>query len=163
MKICAAMTPDIEAVTPDDTLGTAAQLMADLDCEALPVSETSHLIGLITCRDIAMRVAAERCNPKEVTVGQAMSGYALYCFENEPIDNVAQKMADWWVRHLPVVNRDKRLIGRVSLADVTAPNAAPRAREVDMRTHRRWIRTHRRKPARSARQAVRDRGAAVAA
>jgi CBS domain-containing protein len=150
MKIRDVMTPDIEAVTPDDTLGTAAQLMADLDCEALPVSETSHLVGLITCRDIAMRVAAECSNPKELTVGQAMTGDPLYCFENEPIENVAQKMADWWVRHLPVVNRDKRLIGRVSLANVTAANG------VDMRTHRR-------KPARSARQALRDRRAAVAA
>jgi len=64
-----------------------------------------------------------------------MTCEALYCFENEPVSAVAQKMADWWVRRLPVVNNDKRLIGTVSLADVTAPNAVPRAREVDMRAH----------------------------
>ena len=49
-----------------------------------------------------------------------MTRDALYCFENEPVNAVAQKMADWWVRRLPVVNRDKRLVGMVSLADVTA-------------------------------------------
>jgi CBS-domain-containing membrane protein len=77
-----------------------------------------------------------------------MTQDALYCFENEPVNAVAQKMADWWVRRLPVVNRDKRLIGMVSLADVTAPNVVPRAREVDTRSHRR-------QPARSVRQAQR--------
>jgi CBS domain-containing protein len=120
MKIRDVMTPDIEVVTPDDTLITAAQLMADLDFEALPVSENNRLTGVITGRDIATRVVADGCDPKEVTVGRAMTRDALYCFENEPVGAVAQKMADWWVRRLPVVNQDKQLMGMVSLADVTA-------------------------------------------
>jgi CBS domain-containing protein len=66
-----------------------------------------------------------------------MTRDALYCFENEPVNAVAQKMADWWVRRLPVVNRDKRLVGMVSLADLTASNVVPRAREVETRSHRR--------------------------
>jgi CBS domain-containing protein len=114
------MTPEVEAVTPGDKLKTAVQLMADLDFEALPVSENNRLTGVITGRDIATRVVADGCDPKEVTVGKAMTRDALYCFENESVGAVAQKMADWWVRRLPVVNKDKRLIGMVSLADVTA-------------------------------------------
>jgi CBS domain-containing protein len=156
VKIRDVMTPDIDVVCPSDTLTMAAQLMAGLDFEALPVSENNRLTGWITGRDIAVLVAAEGCDPKEVTVGQAMNRDALYCFENEHVHNVCQKMAEWWVRRLPVVNHAKRLIGTVSLADLTAPNAAPRAREVGMRSHRR-------QPAGSARQTQRAPGPAVAA
>jgi hypothetical protein len=60
-----------------------------------------------------------------VTVGQAMTTDALYCFENEPVDSVAHKMSEWWVRRLPVVIWDKRLIGVVSLADMVSPKTAP--------------------------------------
>jgi CBS domain-containing protein len=150
------MTPDVDVVSSEDTLTMAAQLMADLDFEALPVSDENRLTGVITGRDIATRVVADGCDPKEVTVGTTMTRDALYCFENESANAVAQKMPDWWVRRLPVVNRDKRLIGMVSLADVTAPSVAPRAREVDTRSHKR-------QPPRSARQTQRDRSTAVAA
>jgi CBS domain-containing protein len=156
MKIRDVMTPDIDLVTPDDTLTTAAQLMADLDFEVLPVAVDNRLTGVITGRDIATRVAAEGCDPKEVTVAQAMNPEALYCFENEPVTNVSQKMAEFWVRRLPVVNHDKRLIGTVSLADVTAPNSPPGVREFDMRARRK-------QQARRARQARPPRGTAVAA
>ena len=54
-----------------------------------------------------------------------MTADALYCFESEPVNTVAQKMADWWVRRLPVVNRDKRLIGVVSFADLANPQTGP--------------------------------------
>jgi CBS domain-containing protein len=125
MKIRDVMTPDIDVVARDDTLTTALQLMADLDCEALPVSDNNRLAGVITGRDIGMRVVAEGCDPKQVTVGQAMTTDALYCFENEPVDSVAQKMSGWWVRRLPVVTWDKRLVGVVSLADMASPKTAP--------------------------------------
>ena len=124
MKVRDVMTPDIEVLNPDDTLRTAAQLMADLDLEALPVSENHHLTGMITGRDIAIRVVAKSRGAAEITVREAMSSEVLYCFENEPISDIAQKMNDWWVRRLPVVNKDNRLIGIVSLADVTSLQAA---------------------------------------
>jgi CBS domain-containing protein len=120
MKIRDVMTPDIEVVTPDDKLRTAAQLMADLDFDALPVGEDNKLVGIITGRDIGVRVAAERRDPDAITVRQAMSTDLVYCFESESAEDVSRKMCDWWVRRLPVVNEDKRLIGMVSLADVTA-------------------------------------------
>ena len=125
MKIHDVMTPDIDVVTPDDTLKTAAQLMAELDLKALPVSEDNRLAGVITGRDIATRVVADGCDPNQVTVGEAMTADALYCFESEPVSTVAQKIADWWVRRLPVVNRDKRLIGVVSFADLANPQTGP--------------------------------------
>jgi CBS domain-containing protein len=130
LKIRDVMTPDIQVVTPDDKLATAAQLMADLDYEALPVGEDHKLVGIITGRDIGIRVAAERRDPDAITVRQAMSTDLLYCFESESAEDVSRKMGDWWVRRLPVVNEDKRLIGMVSLADVTARKPAPKPREV---------------------------------
>ena len=68
---------------------------------------------------------AEGCDPEAITVCQAMSTDLLYCFESESAEDVSRKMGDWWVRRLPVVNPDKRLIGMVSLADLTARMAAP--------------------------------------
>lgn len=91
MKIRDVMTPDIEVVIPEETLSTAAQLMAECDLDALPVSDNNRLIGTITGRDIAMRVVAEGCDPKEVRVGQAMTGDVLYCFAGESIADVAQR------------------------------------------------------------------------
>ena len=69
MKIRDVMTPDVDVVSSEDTLTTAAQLMADLDFEPLPVSDENRLTGVITGRDIATRVVADGCDPKEVTVG----------------------------------------------------------------------------------------------
>ena len=157
MRVRDVMTPDIEVLYPDDTLRTAAQLMAALDLEALPVSENNRLTGMITGRDIAIRVVAQSRGAAEITVRQAMSPDVLYCFENEPIGDIAQKMNDWWVRRLPVVNENNRLIGMVSLADVTSLSAAaPTSREVGGSSQRL-------RAARSRRRIRRNRGAAVAA
>src|SRR5690242_16150096 len=102
--------------------------MAKLDCEAPVVAEENRLTGMVTGRDMGVRVAAEGCDPKEVTVGEAMTAHALYCFEDEPVQAVAEKMAEWWVRRLPVVN-GQAPDRRVSLADVISPKTAPRPTE----------------------------------
>jgi CBS domain-containing protein len=118
MKISDVMTPDVEVVNPDDTLRTVAELMADLDSSALRVGENNLLIGAITDHDITIRVVAERRDPEKTTVRQAMSPDAFYCFEDEDVADVSQKMGEWWVRRLPVVNQDKRLVGIVSIGDL---------------------------------------------
>src|SRR5690242_3572370 len=115
MKVGDVMTRYVEVVSPGDTLKTAAQLMSDLGLEVLPVGEHNRLVGTITARDIALRVAAEGRDPEVITVSQAMSAEALYCFANESAAIVSQKMGDWWMRRLPVLSPDKRLLGTVSL------------------------------------------------
>jgi CBS domain-containing protein len=120
MKVRDVMSPEVEVLRPNDTLQTAAQLMADLDAAVLPVGEEDRLIGMITDRDIAMRVAAEGRDPQQVTVSQAMSSDVFYCFEDESVEDVSEKMGGWWVRRMPVVNRDKCLIGTVSLGALTS-------------------------------------------
>jgi len=123
MKVSDVMTPEVEAVNPDDTLRTAAELMADLDSSALPVGENDLLIGVITDHDITIRAVAEGQDPEKTTVRQAMSAEVLYCFEDESVDDVSQRMGGWWVRRLPVVSQDKRLIGTVSLGDLAVGTA----------------------------------------
>ena len=86
MKISDVMTPDVEVVNPDDTLRTAAELMADLDSSALPVGENNLLIGAITDHDITIRAVAEGRDPEKTTVRQAMSPDVLYCFEDEDVE-----------------------------------------------------------------------------
>jgi CBS domain-containing protein len=121
MKVRDVMSSDVEVLRPNDTLQTAAQLMADLDAAVLPVGEDDdRLIGMITDRDIAMRVGAEGRDPQQLTVRQAMSSDVFYCFEDESVKDVSEKMGGWWVRRMPVVNRDKCLIGTVSLGALTS-------------------------------------------
>lgn len=121
MQIRDAMTADVRTVAPTATVREAARLMAEIDAGALPVSEGDRLIGMVTDRDIVIRgVAAGKS--AEATVGEVMSHEVLYCFDDEDVAAVCENMADVQVRRLPVVNRDKRLVGIISLADIA--NAA---------------------------------------
>jgi CBS domain-containing protein len=126
MKVSELMTRDVEVAAPDDDLRTAAQLMRDLDTGALPVAENDRLVGMITDRDITIRAVAEGKAPHECRVREAMSREVHYCFEDEAEAEVAAKMGKLQVRRLPVLNRDKRLVGIVSLGDLAAEaGAAP--------------------------------------
>jgi CBS domain-containing protein len=118
MKIAELMTPDVEVIRPDDTLNTAAKMMADLDAGILPVGENDRLVGMITDRDITVRAVAEGRDPEKTTVRETMSDQVRYCFDDENPQEVAQKMGAWQVRRLPVLNRNKRLVGIVSLGDL---------------------------------------------
>ena len=129
MKIGELMTPDVEIVAPDDTLHTAARMMADLDTGALPVGENDRLVGMITDRDITIRAVAEGRDPNTTKVREAMSEHIRFCFEDEDTREVGRKMSEWAVRRLPVLDRDKRLIGIVSLGDLATGGAEEESRK----------------------------------
>ncbi len=118
MRIREAMTSQVRTVSPSSTIREAARAMADLDVGALPVSEGDRLVGMCTDRDIAVRAVAAGKSP-DTTVGECMSPQVMFCYEDDSVEEVAENMADIQVRRLPVVNRDKRLVGIVSLADIT--------------------------------------------
>jgi len=117
------MTRDVQIVSPDQTIAEAAKMMARIDAGSLPVGENDRLVGMITDRDIAVRAVAED-KPCSTPVRDVMSAEMLYCFEDEDMEEVAKNMGDKKVRRLPVVNRDKRLVGIVSLGDLAQSGRA---------------------------------------
>jgi len=125
MKVGEAMTRDVRIVSPEQTIREAAQEMARIDAGVLPVGENDRLVGMITDRDIAVRAVAEGKSP-DVKVRDVMSGQVLYCYENDDLDDVAKNMGEMKVRRMPVLDRDKRLVGILSLGDV-ALNDKPKS------------------------------------
>lgn len=129
MKISQMMSDDVCVVAPDDTLRRAAALMAQKDIGSLPVGEGDRLVGFLTDRDIVVRAVADGLGP-DAPVRQVMSADVKYCFDDEDIEAVAQNMADLAVRRLPVVNRDKRLVGMVSLGNFAQSGDADASQEL---------------------------------
>ena len=117
MKIRDVMTRTAQLTSPDDTLRHAAQMMKECDCGVLPVADGDRLVGMITDRDIAVRGIADGKGP-DTKVRDVMTDEVMYCFDDDGIQQVCQNMAEIQVRRLPVVSRDKRLVGIVSLGDL---------------------------------------------
>ncbi len=124
MNVSEVMTEEVYVASPDETVQSAARTMADLDTGVLPVGEEDRLLGVLTDRDITVRVVAEGRDASSTRVREAMSPQVWYCFEDEDIREAAIKMSEWQLRRLPVLNRDKRLVGIVSIGDV-AREATP--------------------------------------
>lgn len=118
MKISEVMTHDVARVAPEDAARQAAMLMEECDCGAIPVADGDRLVGMVTDRDIALRLVAKGL-AADTPVRDVMSGGILYCYEDDDISDVAENMAEQQVRRLPVVNKDKRLVGIVSLGDIS--------------------------------------------
>lgn len=123
MKIRDCMTEDVQLAQPQLSIREAARLMARFDTGALPVGEDDRLVGMITDRDIAIRAIAEG-KDLETPVSEVMSRDVLYCFEDESVEHVAQNMGETQVRRLPVLNRNKRLVGIVTLGDLACGTRA---------------------------------------
>ena len=119
MKIKEAMTKEVLVASPDQTIGDAARMMAERDSGALPVGEEDRLVGMITDRDIVIRAVAKDLGP-ETAIREVMSKEVLYCFQDEDVEHVAENMGEQQVRRLPVLDREKRLVGIVSLGDLAA-------------------------------------------
>ncbi len=117
MKIRDVMTPEVRTIAPSSTIREAAQTMAETDVGLLPVADDDRLVGILTDRDIAVRAVAAGLTP-DTPVSEAMSPEIKYCFEDDDVDDVCENLADQQLRRLPVVDRDKNLVGIVSLADL---------------------------------------------
>lgn len=112
------MTKKVDIATPDMTLQEAAKRMKEGDYGVLPVGEGDRLIGMITDRDIAVRAVAQGKNPQATKIREIMSDEVLYCYDDQPVSEVTRNMGEKQIRRLPVVNRNKRLVGILSLGDV---------------------------------------------
>jgi CBS domain-containing protein len=117
MKVRDAMTPDVQLCTPEDTLRDAAEAMAALNCGLLPVAENDRLVGMISDRDIAIRGVAMGRGP-DARIRDVMTSEVRYCVGDQDLEEVTANMGDIQVRRLPVLDRDKHLIGIIALGDI---------------------------------------------
>lgn len=120
MLVKECMSKKVELGSPEMTLFQAAQKMRDGDFGLLPVSENDKLVGMLTDRDIAIRAVAVGKDPAQTRIRDVMSKKVLYCYEDQSTEEVAKNMGENKIRRLPVVNREKRLVGILALADLAA-------------------------------------------
>jgi len=118
MKIQDVMTGDVSFVEPATPILEIARKMRDNDIGSTPVVEDERLVGMVTDRDLVVRILAEGGDVRIKTARDAMSPGVLYCFADESVEAVLENMGDQQIRRLPVVNREKRLVGVVSLGDL---------------------------------------------
>jgi CBS domain-containing protein len=124
MQLKEVMTTKVQLTDPNAKLRDAAISMREGDFGLLPVGANDRLVGTITDRDITIRAVAEGKDPNTTTVADVMSDGIHYCFEDQDVDEAARLMGEVQVRRLPVLNRDKRLVGIVALADLAAERGA---------------------------------------
>ncbi|HEY8004486.1 MAG TPA: CBS domain-containing protein [Phenylobacterium sp.] len=117
MRVAECMTRNVRIARPDETIREAAMVMGEIDAGAMPVGDDERLLGMLTDRDIAVRAVARGKGP-DTLVREIMSTEVKYCFDDEQIDDVIENMADIKVRRLAVLNREKRLVGIISLGDL---------------------------------------------
>src|SRR5438105_1196248 len=111
------MSRDVQVISPEAPISEAAKCMADGDFGMMPVGENDKMVGAISDRDIAVRAVALGLDGN-AKVRQVMSDGICWAYEDEPVERAAEIMAQKQIRRLPIVNRDKRLVGIVALADI---------------------------------------------
>ena len=117
MKVSEVMTRDVQTVRPDQPVQEAASFMLSADAGSIPVTEGDRLIGMITDRDIAVRGIAKGYGP-DTPVRELMSSDIVCARVDDDVEEVAVRMGEAQVRRLPVLDREERLCGIVSLGDL---------------------------------------------
>ncbi len=128
-SVRSAMTADPVSVPPSTSAAEAARLMQREDVGSLPIVENGRLVGVVTDRDLALRVVAEKGNPDEATVGEIASRDLVTVEPDQNLDRALHLMASGQLRRLPVVE-DGRLVGMLAQADVATTASDERTGEV---------------------------------
>ena len=118
MQIKDIMTRNIEVIRPDTLLKDAAKKMKTFNVGLLPVCDGEQLVGVLSDRDITIRSAAIGLEPRKTRAGEVMTAEVIYCFDDQDIEEATKLMEKKQIRRLPVLGRDKQLVGLVSLGDV---------------------------------------------
>jgi CBS domain-containing protein len=117
------MTHDVVTLAPTSKVTQAAEAMKSLNVGAIPICDGGRLLGMVTDRDLVVRVIAEHRNPETETINNIMTTDVDYCYEDQTVEEAAHVMEDRQVRRMPIVNHDKELVGIVSLGDVAVKGA----------------------------------------
>jgi CBS domain-containing protein len=120
MKVKEAMHKGVEWVSPDTPLTTVAKKMQQHDIGAVPVGENDRLIGMVTDRDVTVRALANAKDISRLTARDVMTKGVIYCREAEEVDDAVRTMESKHIRRLPVLNANKRMVGMLSLGDVSS-------------------------------------------
>lgn len=119
MKVKNAMHKKAEWVSPETPIAQVAKKMKDLDIGSLPVGENDRLIGMITDRDIACRSFSDGRDAARLTARDVMSKGIVYCTDSEELEDAVRLMEEKKIRRLPVINEKKRMVGMLTLGDVS--------------------------------------------
>ena len=116
------MSRDVQVISPDASIAEAARQMRDGDFGMMPVGANDRMIGSISDRDIAVRAVAEG-RGADTKVRDVMSDRIRWAYEDEPVERAVAIMGEYQIRRLPIVSRDKRLVGIVALGDLAVREA----------------------------------------
>ena len=117
-QVSQVMTRGVRTMAPDDTALQAARAMEELDIGVLPVCDEHRLLGMLTDRDIVLRCVARGLPAERTVVAELMTQDARWCYDDASIEEAMERMRESQIRRLAVLDRDKHLVGMVSLGDV---------------------------------------------
>jgi CBS domain-containing protein len=119
MRTEEAMHPGVRWIGPETDLRTIARIMKEEDIGALPVGENDRLIGMVTDRDITLRALANGHDISTLTARDVMTKDIIYCRTTESVEDAIHLMESKKIRRLPVINEQKRMVGMLSLGDIS--------------------------------------------
>jgi len=119
MKVKEAMHKGVEWREPTTPISEVAKVMKENDVGAVPIGENDRLVGMITDRDIACRAVANGMDLSKTTAGDVMTKGIIFCTENEEVEDAIHLMENKQIRRLPVINDKKRMVGMLSLGDLS--------------------------------------------
>ena len=118
MNVKEIMGQDVQCIDPETPIAKAAEKMRELDIGFLAICENDRLVGTVTDRDITIRAVAQGRDARLAPVREIMTQSVFYCFEDDAVEHVAKYMQEKEVRRVLILNREKRLVGVVSLGDI---------------------------------------------
>lgn len=119
MKVKQAMHEGCTWCSPDTPLTEIAKILRDEDIGAVPIGDNDKLIGMVTDRDITCRGVAESSELSSLTARDVMTEGIAWCWEDDDLNTAVQKMEQQQLRRLPVMNSEKRMVGILSLGDIS--------------------------------------------
>jgi CBS domain-containing protein len=134
MKVADVMNRGVDPIDPSATVQQAATQMAEMDVGAVLAGTPEQLEGVLTDRDIILRVVVDGRNPTEVTVREAMSAKIFACREDDPVESVLAEMRERQIRRMPVLDESGRPVGVVTLSDLGKAIRSPEQVQEALRT-----------------------------
>jgi CBS domain-containing protein len=114
MRVSELMLRDVTLVPPEDTVQNAAWAIADIDSRVILIGAEDRVAGVLTIRDILIRLVAAGLDPTATPVSQVMSSFLFTCTEEDTAENVAERMAEHRIEQMPVLDEGGRLVGVIT-------------------------------------------------